>query len=113
MTRRVASAKVANVRHLVAVGELFPNHGGAKPVLGKFNVVTTGVEELLSHPLVELMTLGYQAQIEQILSMSRPDGTVDSDRLKFDFDFASDGTVLLNDQDLLAALSKVVPAASD
>ncbi|SVE21769.1 uncharacterized protein METZ01_LOCUS474623, partial [marine metagenome] len=35
-----------------AVGELFPNHGGAKPVLGKFNVVATGVEELLSHPLV-------------------------------------------------------------
>lgn len=96
-----------------AVGELFPNHDGVRPVLGKFNVVTKGIEELLAHPLVALMALGYQGQIEQILSMSRQDGPVGTDRLKFDFDFSSNGAVLLNDQDLLAALSKVVPPTSD
>ena len=96
-----------------ALGELFPNHDGVRPVLGKFNVVTKGVEELLSHPLVVLMVLGYQGQIEQLLSMSRPDGPDGSDHLKFDFDFSSNGPILLNGQDLLAALSEVVPPASD
>ena len=96
-----------------AVGELFPNHDGVRPVLGKLNVVTKGVEELLAHPLVALMALGYQGQIEQILSMSRPDGAVASDHLKFDFDFSSNGPILLNGQDLLAALSEVVAPASD
>ena len=92
-----------------AAGDLFPNHGGVRPVLGNLSVVTEGVEELLSHPLVALISLGYQGQIEQILTMARPDGPVDSDRLRFDFDFGPSGTVLLNDQDLLAALSKVAP----
>ena len=83
-------------------GMLFPKYyGGAQDsVTGNLVVITTGIDELLSHPLVALVSLGYREEIAKVVSLGRPNGPDGSDSLRFNLVLTPEGSVLLNDEDL-------------
>ncbi|PPR18651.1 MAG: hypothetical protein CFH37_00346, partial [Alphaproteobacteria bacterium MarineAlpha9_Bin7] len=83
-------------------GMLFPKYyGGAQDsVTGNLVVITTGIDTLLSHPLVALVSLGYREEIAKVVSLGQPNGPDGSDSLRFNLVLTPEGSVLLNDEDL-------------